>query len=88
MLRSYFRKLEQWLTFYALYEYAVEGKEEMQDGICAYYDSFVSGTSLVSIQLRMRNSHSSALAKINKALDSNRLSRLRAYFKERPTFYA
>jgi hypothetical protein len=88
MLRSYFSNLEQWLTFHALYEYAVEGKEELQDGICAYYDSFVSGTSLVSVQHRMRNSHSSALAKISKALESNRLSRLRSYFKERPTFYA
>lgn len=84
----YLDRLSEWLTFHALYQLAVEGCTEMQDGICSVFDKLVSGVSAISPQEHTRRLHSSALNKIKSSLATGRVSRLRAYFLRKPTLYS
>lgn len=80
--------LSAWLTFHSLYQYAVEGLSEMQDGICAFFDNFVSGCSAITPQEHIRRLHSAPLNKLKSDLATGRVAKLRAHFNRKPTFYS
>lgn len=86
MLVRYLNRLGHWLTFHALYQWAMEGSTEMQDGICTHFDNLISGAATEqSPQQHMKVQHSKPLRVITELLEKNRLRQLRAYFREHPT---
>jgi hypothetical protein len=80
--------LSAWLTFHSLYQYAVEGSSEMQDGICTFFDNFVSGSSDITPQERINILQSGPLNKLKRDLATGRVAKLRAHFNRKPTFYS
>ncbi len=86
MLVRYLNKLGHWLTFHALYQWALEGSSEMQDGICTYFDNFINGAATeLSPQQHMQVQHGNPHRIIAELLKKNRLHKIRAYFREHST---